>query len=845
MGTLGKVKKNLRPTQPFWGICSCMGMKSSDFMMKKAFLLFVLGMLSTVYSQNLPIISGRVLDAIGRPVVGDTIGIEGFTTSPTTIFFSDTVTTDSAGQFNVAFGNGAFFGEVNVYIENCSFIGGTLLDSMSFSPQDSLLFFDFVWCQGACDAAFGYTSQGLRADFLDQSTSYYGLTSRNWDFGDGNSAQGLQVSHLYTSSGSYTVCLETRDSSGCINTFCDTILVNTCSGDFSWTQTVAHTIDLTAQSMNTPNPTFSWDFGDGNQASGAQLNHVYAAPGTYSVQLILSDSNTNCMDTVIQQVLVLGDNECQAAFTPIFISQDSVFFENNSTHSLPGGGSSTYTWTFGDGGISTNVSPSHTYQNPGDYLVCMLMEDDFGCRDSICQTVRVLPGPVCNPDFVFNQISNLTVAFSALFSEGGNTYNWTLEDGSTYQTNSFFHTFSRPGIYEICLRVTDSTGSCTDSLCQQLTLSPEELCVADFSWNRLDSNEVAFYSLASAADPSSIRYTWDFGDGMRDFAVNPVHRYDSASVWEVCLFVSDLNNNCVQERCYTLDLGQPLPSSREISGWIYLNGLPSFDARADLFRNVQMQDFLEKTGEDSCSFEAYRLTNVVDGSYLIYAEEMEKTGFIPTYLGDKLHWQEAISSVVFGRNVVNPPLNMIRGMDISGTSVIKGKVFDGLNQLDGPPLTDQVVLLLADDASRSPIAYRRTDSDGGYVFSDLPIGSYWVQPEIPGIYMAPKRVDIGMAGVEITGIGFGIGQGFGFPVKVEQEIYFQVQPNPADYFVEITNSEQMALRILNSLGQLMVERKQIQENKVRISTKEWPTGIYFLEMANRNKKIRKSLMIRH
>jgi tape measure domain-containing protein len=36
--------------------------------------------------------------------------------------------------------------------------------------------------------------------------------------------------------------------------------------------------------------TYAWDLGDGTQATGAQVTHAYAAPGTYTVRVIVTDA---------------------------------------------------------------------------------------------------------------------------------------------------------------------------------------------------------------------------------------------------------------------------------------------------------------------------------------------------------------------------------------------------------------------------------------------------------------------------------------------------------------------------------------------------------------------------
>ena len=50
----------------------------------------------------------------------------------------------------------------------------------------------------------------------------------SWDFGDGTTATGLNnLSHSYSGNGPYILCLTVDDGAGCIDTFCDTLSVDT------------------------------------------------------------------------------------------------------------------------------------------------------------------------------------------------------------------------------------------------------------------------------------------------------------------------------------------------------------------------------------------------------------------------------------------------------------------------------------------------------------------------------------------------------------------------------------------------------------------------------------------
>src|SRR5690349_10243756 len=64
-----------------------------------------------------------------------------------------------------------------------------------------------------------------------------------------------------------------------------------------------------------------------------------------------------------------------------------------------------YSWTFGDGGTSTDQYPKHGYATTGTYYVCLTVVDTnfYGvCTSTHCDSVRLLPPPpppVCNAHF--------------------------------------------------------------------------------------------------------------------------------------------------------------------------------------------------------------------------------------------------------------------------------------------------------------------------------------------------------------------------------------------------------------------------------------------------------------
>lgn len=139
----------------------------------------------------------------------------------------------------------------------------------------------------------------------DASVDWDGtVTSRMVDWGDGSAlepiAAGGQLTHDYAVPGTYTITLTATDNAGLTGTVSHdaaAFVVNQAPvADFS---VAADPGDLTGQTadftdLSTDDGVVSgwdWDFGDGSPHSALQNpTHVYAAPGTYTVTLVVTDN---------------------------------------------------------------------------------------------------------------------------------------------------------------------------------------------------------------------------------------------------------------------------------------------------------------------------------------------------------------------------------------------------------------------------------------------------------------------------------------------------------------------------------------------------------------------------
>ena len=128
-----------------------------------------------------------------------------------------------------------------------------------------------------------------------------------WDFGDGATSKGAQVSHGFTAAGTYTVALTVTDDRGATGraTLTATVTdappppppppvnqppVAVLTGPATGLTGDTLTFDGTG-SHDPDGQVVAWalDFGDGSTSATATATHAFAAPGTYTVTLTVTD----------------------------------------------------------------------------------------------------------------------------------------------------------------------------------------------------------------------------------------------------------------------------------------------------------------------------------------------------------------------------------------------------------------------------------------------------------------------------------------------------------------------------------------------------------------------------
>lgn len=177
-------------------------------------------------------------------------------------------------------------------------------------------------------------------------------------------------------------------------------------------------------------------------------------------------------------------------------------------------------------------------------------------------------GTTCNAEYGYQYLSNNTVKFNPVITEGAPlvTHIWNFGDGSPVSnlvspTHVFAASGSYPVVHTIVRVTTNNTPVCTGSFTKVVNITLCDL-VVNFSWTSTAANPlvVAFQNLSvPLAATDSI--TWQFGDNTISHDVNPVHTYANAGTYNVCLIVKKFptptSGQCIKYTCKTVVVTTP------------------------------------------------------------------------------------------------------------------------------------------------------------------------------------------------------------------------------------------------------------------------------------------------
>jgi uncharacterized delta-60 repeat protein len=381
----------------------------------------------------------------------------------------------------------------------------------------------------------------LTVQFTDASTG--NITNWSWNFGDGGTSISQNPSHVYNTSGTFTVTLTVTGPGGSTTeTKTNYNIVVTEAppvANFSGTPATGYrplTVQFTDGS--TGNITSrSWTFGDSGTSTAQNPSHAYTTTGTFTVSLTVTGPGGSDIETKTGYIVVT-----EAAPVANFSGTPATGYRPLTVQFTDGstGNITSRSWTFGDGGTSTAQNPSHAYTTTGTFTVSLTVTGPGG-SDIETKTGYIVvteAPPVANFSGTPTTGNRpLTVQFTDASTGNITSRSWTFGDGGTSTAQNPSHAYNATGTYTVSLTVTGPGGSDTETKTGYIVVT-EAPPVANFSGTPATGYRPLTVQFTDGSTGSITSRSWTFGDGGTSTAQNPSHAYTTTGTFTVSLTVT-------------------------------------------------------------------------------------------------------------------------------------------------------------------------------------------------------------------------------------------------------------------------------------------------------------------
>jgi parallel beta-helix repeat protein len=413
-------------------------------------------------------------------------------------------------------------------------------------------------------ADFSYApSEGnapLTVQFTDLSTGNRSKMTYAWDFGDGSAVSNEHSpKHTYVKEGEFTVILTV--SEGILNqSKSATVNVALIPPKASF---VVQTADpkvgtgvyFQDTSANAPS-NWTWEFGDGTVGYGRQPTpHVYTNPGDYTVVLT---ARNEAGGNSTQQVIHVRELTVQALFSVDIDDGYAPLVVHFTDHSVITAHleNATWHWEFGDGAVSEDRNPIHTYNVGRDVPYQVNLTVSNGLDTAVMTydiTIYASDSPVV--DFVGNPrvgTDIVIVQFTDLSTNTPTNWTWDLDgdgDIDSYEQNPTFQ--YGYGSYDVTLNASNEFGWTILTKPEYIVvsaISPEAGFVSDVT----DGGAPLIVHFTDTSLNHPLEWRWDFGDGTTSDEQNPVHTFNDIGTYQVKLNVTNLAGSSECQKTITV-----------------------------------------------------------------------------------------------------------------------------------------------------------------------------------------------------------------------------------------------------------------------------------------------------
>ncbi|MGY8988748.1 MAG: PKD domain-containing protein, partial [Flavobacteriales bacterium] len=412
-----------------------------------------------------------------------------------------------------------------------------ITDTFGCSLIDNFIFIEVQ------DVEADFISSGVNFNCHPLITNFTNQSSGNivnylWDFGDGNTSNYSEPSHLYTSSDSFDVQLIIEDNFNCKDTLLlvDLILISgiTPSGYFTLSENIIckdDNVEFIANVQNTD--LYLWDFGDGSFSTDSNPTHTYTS-GNYFHPILVLENSSSC------QLILSSEDSIDVREIIVDAGNDNTICQGDSIEVSVNGNGTIYFWD--NSPYITDLNSFDPVMFPTNSTMFYVTSSDGMCfvRDSIfIHVYNNIPQPFFTTDKMC-YLDSMKFFGNSGISASAFDWEWTILGENLYSQNSFFK-FDTIGVCVVDLLVTNLDNGC-DNLVQQ-TIEVLPLPLVDFS-----TDEVCFgkkTNFTNLSENSIIASMWSFGNGFQSsFDMNPTCQFSYSGVFNSTLVVQS-SNGCL------------------------------------------------------------------------------------------------------------------------------------------------------------------------------------------------------------------------------------------------------------------------------------------------------------
>ncbi|MFS4448784.1 PKD domain-containing protein [Maribacter sp. 2307UL18-2] len=237
----------------------------------------------------------------------------------------------------------------------------------------------------------------------DKSEDDMNIASFKWRFAQGEISNEVNPSFTFTEAGTYPVVLTVKDENGLEDKANVTITVtkpqneapkavlgkNKASGEAPLT--VRFNANNSSDDKGIAG--YVWNFGINQPSTEKIVERTFSDPGTYSVKLTVRDeeglSDTKSTTITVNEPVVQNQAPVAKSVPNVTSGEAPLTVNFKGDQSTDDDEIVSYAWNFKDGSTSTNINPSHTFQNPGTYRVELTVTDSDGAKNTDIDTITV------------------------------------------------------------------------------------------------------------------------------------------------------------------------------------------------------------------------------------------------------------------------------------------------------------------------------------------------------------------------------------------------------------------------------------------------------------------------